>query len=176
MSDKNQETFTIDHSSAAQKAKPGLAMELSPRTNSVATVGLFFLCGVFAAYASVFGIEWIFYTTKPFHFLHERVLWGFILGGGISFSVIPLASVLFHQAIEPRPIGVLALVWLGTAFTASLIVRYATAIVHRSTLSLPEWLLPVGLLFIPASAALTVLLAGLWNMKKSTPRLKALPH
>ncbi|MBI4661652.1 MAG: hypothetical protein HY735_22745 [Verrucomicrobia bacterium] len=107
------------------------------------------------------GVEWVFHTTKPFHFLDDSLLFAFILLFTASGCSVAMVGQRFASGARyGARFAVVAGVWVGTVLLASVAVRIVAEAVHRSTQSIPEGLLPVGLLLIPALAAVSVLLVG----------------
>jgi hypothetical protein len=91
----------------------------------------------------------------------------FVLGPvfGLSAATIPLfaAAVCQRSAATVSYRGLLfvyASVWVAVAALTSLAVSILTATVHHRTLSIPVWLVPAGLFFIPAGAGAVIFLVG----------------
>jgi hypothetical protein len=117
--------------------------------------------------------EWIFYTTKPFHFLDEWIV--FILAAlfALSATTIPFAAAVVPRsasAVSHRgTLLVFSGIWVVASLLTSLVVSLVTALIHHQTLSIPDWLISAGLLLVPVVAAITILIAGFWRARRYEP-------
>jgi hypothetical protein len=128
-----------------------------------ATVTLFGISGLVLGFFSMGFIPLVFYTTKPFHFLDEWALYLFVVLFAASFTLIPVAAARWPAIRIVR----LFLVWIGATVIAGLVVSVHTAVVHNQTLSIPDWLLPTGLLSIPIiSGVVTLVLARSYRSRE----------
>ena len=136
-----------------------------PKVSTSFTVALFTIAGLVLGFCSVGLIDIMFYTTKAFFFLEDWHLFLFIALFAVSFSLIPLAAA---RSQPGRLIWFLA-AWVGTTLLTGFVVSVATAIVHHQTLSIPDGLVPVGLLAMPiVSGVAVILMSRFWRVTHET--------
>lgn len=115
--------------------------------------------------------DWIFYTTKPFHFLDDRMV--LILGVVFAFSAatIPFLAALVQRSAADisyrRSLLRCSCIWIAGAAGSSLAVSLLAATIHHQAKSIPEWLVPSGLYFIPVTAGIVNLYLGLRRVRRA---------
>ena len=144
-------------------------MPSQSRTTGI--VVLFAILGLVVGVCFPGVIEWMFYTTKPFHFIDDWVIFVLIALFGVSFAMIPLASVIAQRSSATvgrrHVLWPFVGVWLVSIALTCLTLSMVTARIHHATLSFPDWLIPVGLLLVPTAGAVIVLCSGVWKARRS---------
>jgi hypothetical protein len=127
---------------------------LPPRINTVFTVILFGVACLVLGVLSLGLLDVVFHTTKALSFLSDGDLLLFVALFTGSFSLVPLAAARSQRS---KLIWFLA-AWVAATSLTGLVVSTVTAIIHRQTLSIPEGLIPVGLLIIPVVSGIAIFL------------------
>ena len=118
--------------------------------------------------------ERIFYTTEPFAFLSDLSVFALALLFGLSFAMIPLATMNMHHSSSivryPGALPALAVFWAIMTALTSVVVSFVTATVHHRTLDIPAWSVPVGLSLVALLPGITILFTVLWRSRRELGR------
>lgn len=132
------------------------------KVSTSSLVTLFAISGLVLGICSLGLVDVVFHTTKPFSFLEDWHLFLFISLFAVSLSLIPIAARSQHGSLVWFLMG-----WVGVMLVSGYVLSVTTSIVHHRTLSIPNWLIPGGLLAMPIVASVTiVLIPRFWKLSR----------
>lgn len=106
-------------------------------------------------------IDWIFYTTKTGNFLEGWMVLIFICLFTASLMTSSLATSIVLRRLPTSDrrslLWFFSRWWIALILFITIAVRVFTAKFHHTNLSLPDWIIPTGLLLIPTFPAVVIL-------------------